>query len=293
MDVTFRPLITAKIMHICLCLIVVAVSNTLGQETLNETGTDFTTSSPISNGFVFIEGQYVGAPYVVSRKNLTICINDKIIADYAPLIKGMSSAPKKYIHDRPAVPIGISTNAGSGDPIVKEYLSQLMSHLVSNQYGDAIANEMENGLKMLPCIKNITRDTNNPNRAIIDYKNGETSTMRLAPLSRKPAITPDTVVDHVSQACRRYVKRLEKGDLYSFSNGGSRIHTFGAGTAKEVMPDVVKVLCSSLDDEAKAKQLAGMLGMADVPKEESSAFVQNLDPSKQLGERVKALLNSQ
>jgi hypothetical protein len=193
----------------------------------------------------------------------------------------MSSAPKKYIHDRPAVPIGISTNAGSGDPIVKEYLSQLMSHLVSNQYGDAIANEMENGLKMLPCIKNVTRDTNNPNRAIIDYKNGETSTMRLAPLSRKPAITPDTVVDHVSQACRRYVKRLEKGDLYSFSNGGSRIHTFGAGTAKEVMPDVVKVLCSSLDDEAKAKQLAGMLGMADVPKEESSAFVQNLDPSKQ------------
>ena len=53
MDVTFRPPITARILHICLFLIVVVVSNAFGQETLNETGTVFTTSSPISKRVCF------------------------------------------------------------------------------------------------------------------------------------------------------------------------------------------------------------------------------------------------
>ncbi len=247
----------------------------------------FTTSHPISNGFVFIEGQYIEAPYVVSRKGLTACVNDRVIADYAPLIKGMLSVPKKFKYDRPVIPPDLSTNAGPNDPGFKDYMSKLQSHLISIESKN-LADEMVKDLKGLPCVEDVV-PLSNHGVVAITFKNGEVENARLVPFGRKPAITPDTVVEHVSRACQNYVERLEKGDFYSFSNGGSRIHTFSAGTAKKAMPNIVKVLRSSQDDEEKAEELASMLGMSEIPKEQTHTFIQNIAPSKQLDERAKAL----
>ena len=46
----------------------------------------FIASEPISNSFVYINGEYIESPYVVSLSNLTVLINGKIIQNYEPWI---------------------------------------------------------------------------------------------------------------------------------------------------------------------------------------------------------------
>jgi len=250
------------------------------------TGAVFTNSQPISNGFVFVEGQYVDAPYVISRKDLAIYINDKFIVTYAPLVKELP-LPEK---DRPVCPSNISTNAGPNDQVVTKYLYRMQNYLVAKQGRAEVADEMENILKTLPCIKDVKRDRGNNECAIITYMNGKTENMGLVPPSRKPVITPTNAVEYVSRTCRNYVERLKKGDFYRFAGNGSSIFTFSAQTAKDELPGLVKVLRSSQDDETKAKQLREMLRLPPISEEESKVFVANLCPSKQLDERVEALI---
>lgn len=61
-----------------LCLSVLSANSGQGAEN-QTTGTVFMASQPIFNGFVFVEGQYIEAPYVVSRRDQAIYINDRLI----------------------------------------------------------------------------------------------------------------------------------------------------------------------------------------------------------------------
>lgn len=249
------------------------------------TETVFASSQPISNGFVFVEGQYIEAPYVVSRKDLAIYINDKLIANYAPLVSKVPRPENKL----PSLPIDITTNSTPYDKNVVDYLVQARTYLSSHYKRDEIADEMEKLYRALPCVKAVRRNSDKTS-ATVTYTDGNTINENLIPLTRKPAITPENAVEYVSRQCRNYVGRLQDGVVYSFSAKGSRKHSFGANTAKGVLPGVVKVLRSSQDDETKAKQLADMLGMAPIPKEQASAFVNNFSPSTQLDERVETLI---
>jgi len=46
----------------------------------------FTVSEPITNSFVYIDGEYVDPPYVVSTSNLAVYINGRTITDYEPWV---------------------------------------------------------------------------------------------------------------------------------------------------------------------------------------------------------------
>lgn len=270
-----------------LCLSVLSAN--LGQGAEDQTtGTVFTASQPISNGFVFVEGQYVEAPYVVSRKNLEIYINDRLIADYAPLVKEVPKPEK----ERPVVPSDITAQSTPYDKNVVNYVVRMQTYLSSHYKRDEIADEMEKMYRGLPYVKSVHRNADKTS-ATVTYMDGNTINENLIPFARKPAITPENAVEYVSRDCRNYADRLRDGVVYSFSAKGSRKHSFGANTAKEVLPGVVKVLRSSQDDETKAKQLADMLGMAAIPKEQVNTFVKELSPSKQLDERVDALTKSE
>ena len=267
---------------LCLCVISTRPCHGADEE---GTGTAFTASQPISNGFVFVEGQYVEAPYVVSRKDLAIYINDRLIADYAPLVKDLPELDET----QPALPSDVSTNANPEDPLLGNYLYRMGNYLASQRSRTTALAEMESVLKELPCVTNVRREVN-PEYATVEFMNGRKVSMGLLPFRRRPAITSSSVLEHVSRDCRNYADRLQAGVVYSVSAKGSRKHSFGADTAMDVLPNVVKALRSSQDDETKAKQLADMLGMAAIPKEQASAFVTQISTtSTQLDERVKAL----
>jgi hypothetical protein len=190
---------------------------------------------------------------------------------------------------RPTLPAEVATNSSPYDEGVKKYMIRMQTYLSSHYKRNEIADEMGKAYRELPCVKDVHRNADKTS-ATVTYTDGNVIDENLIPLTRKPAITPANAVEYVSRSCQNYVDRLEKGDFYSFSHGGSRIHTFGAGTAKDVMPNIVKVLRSSQDNEAKAKQLSEMLGMPEIPKEQAKTFVNNLSISKQLDDRAEALV---
>jgi hypothetical protein len=59
-----------------------------GEETLVITDMPkFTQSEPITNSFVYYNGEYIPPPYVVSVSNLTVFINGFIIENFEPLVQ--------------------------------------------------------------------------------------------------------------------------------------------------------------------------------------------------------------
>jgi len=270
---------------LCLCFLSVSLGQGAGGNSMQPAEENFTCSQAISNGFVFVEGQYLDAPYIIFRNDLAIFINDTLIADYAPLVKELPE-PEKL---RPARPLNISTNAGPNDPAISEYIYRMQNHLAAKEGRTEAAIEMVSALKALPCIREVHQDPNNDKCAIVTYRNGMIENMGLVPLMRAAAITPASAAGYVSRECWNIMERLEKGNVYSFSEKGNRRHTFSADMSKEVLPNVVSTLRSSQDDEGKAKQLADLLGLAPVPRERTKSFIANLKTSRQLDERVEAL----
>jgi hypothetical protein len=63
----------------------------------------FTVSEPITNSFVYIDGEYIPPPYVVSASNLAVCINGRVIRDAEPWVK---IPPKTHTHR-----VGITTES--------------------------------------------------------------------------------------------------------------------------------------------------------------------------------------
>jgi hypothetical protein len=50
----------------------------------------FTVSDPITNSFVYIDGEYVVPPYIVSVSNLAVCINGYVVQDCEPMVHARS-----------------------------------------------------------------------------------------------------------------------------------------------------------------------------------------------------------
>jgi len=54
-----------------------------------------TVSDPITNSFVYIDGEYIDLPYIVSVSNLAVCINGRIVTNYEPWVKKRESYPRR------------------------------------------------------------------------------------------------------------------------------------------------------------------------------------------------------
>ena len=82
----------SNIRYFSKAILILGLSFSLANQSLGESKNvdepAFTNSQPISSGFVFVEGQYVESPYVVSLVGLKICINNRVIADYSHIEKG-------------------------------------------------------------------------------------------------------------------------------------------------------------------------------------------------------------
>jgi len=46
----------------------------------------FKTSEPIPNSFVYIDGEYIHSPYIITVTNLAVCINGRVVTNYEPWV---------------------------------------------------------------------------------------------------------------------------------------------------------------------------------------------------------------
>lgn len=172
--------------------------------------------SPINSGFVFYDGEYIEAPYIVSRKGLSIYINDKLISycDVYP-------KRKKYtIDEDPGFPEGVTSNSTEDE--ISKHLTKKETYLLDNYTEDEARTKMLEYYRQLPCIESVTSDTIFVHKSSfnIKYKNGNVSLVRIAEKDRweAPDYPDDVIEEYLAKKIERkrqlHERSLLGGDTY-------------------------------------------------------------------------------
>ena len=91
----------------------------LGESLLHAEEFGTTVGSPINKGFVFFDGHYLDAPYIVTRKGLAIVINDKMLEP--PIRLAREETPSRDVD--PEIPPEISRETSLYDDVFTDYIS--------------------------------------------------------------------------------------------------------------------------------------------------------------------------
>jgi hypothetical protein len=85
----------------------------------------FARSEPVSNSFVYIDGEYLEPPYIVSVSNLAVLINGRIIQNYEPMV---------HRRDHYSRRVGITPESvgEAVDGLAESYVRRLMLGTVSH-----------------------------------------------------------------------------------------------------------------------------------------------------------------
>ena len=251
---------------------------------------------PVSNGFVFVDAQYIDAPYVVSRRGLALFINDTMVQPPFRLPYSDAGAADMKRTD-PNLPLTITSDSSSFDPDVREYIGNKAAYLL-NTYStkEEATKRMVAVYRELLCVKDAQLDTTDKLLIIVSWTDGTVDRIRQFPPvgRRRVAMDRQSVLERLETQRSHYEERLAKGDYYflSIKGKGPRV-TGGKAGAKEVLPKIIPVLRSLKSYEEKLSELARLeeCGLYDLGKEivkhvESNQF----QASDQFYARLSALI---
>jgi len=128
-----------------------------------------TNGVPINSGFVFYDGEYIEAPYVVSRKGLSIYINDKLIS----YCKVHPKRKKYTIDEDPGLPEGVTSTTTENE--ICKHLAKKQTYLFDVYAENEARTKMLEYYRQLPCIESVTPNTKFVGNSHFDlkYNNGE------------------------------------------------------------------------------------------------------------------------
>ena len=184
-----------------------------------------TVSEPINNSFVYIAGEYVEPPYIVSVSNLAVCINGRIINDFAPIVHIPSPRPA-IPQERPIMPKSINSETSINDENLRKYVQQMSLFLQGEEKFDVEqkAKMLISIYQSLPNIKTVERDLKRPTLLHLTFQNGTTIGTNFQSFQRKPAYNLYTVGRGVDNEYEHWVQMLKNGVFVKFfqEGGGSR-----------------------------------------------------------------------
>jgi hypothetical protein len=248
----------------------------------------FSRSAPITNSFVFLNGEYLETPYIVSCSNLVIQINGRVIADYSSQLAAAPSIPR----ERPAVPASFSKETVWHDPAVGEYLADSMRFLsAAGGNTDDKVGGMEDVYKRLPFVKDVRWDGGADLK--VTTIDGEVHVCSIAFPSRQPENTPEKIGIRIDKECAHLVNSLmEENSVFYFTHFGKRV-SFGRNHAENKLPNLLNIAHSAeLSDKEKAAMLAQEMAVEFDMSNEHSAFVRRLATNRQFEARVKKLIEA-
>ena len=173
----------------------------------------FTKSEPITNSFVYIDGEYVEPPYIISTSNLVVYINERIIRNFVPDVL----LPAFYTKTRPELPKDLNEETSMYDERFNFYLWGTCYYLqeIEKLTAEETVDEMFRVIQLLPNIKNVERNIQEPARFAkfkITYQDGKTVSTGVLPLTgRQSPYKLDTVGIHIDKLCESFTNRLSQG----------------------------------------------------------------------------------
>jgi len=177
-----------------------------------------------SNGLVFVEGEFLPPPYVVSRIGSGIYINGRHIESPLPWhTQNMQEArPDVFLTD-PVVPETITEKTTQYDKDFIRYIHEKRRYLFHEYGQEEGMNLMVDAYKSLPCIVSATRDAESPNTISVKWRSGRVSHIGQVPLMRKPVdITPEQAVKLLDGVCEIYAEGLKATNYFMFGSAKRR-----------------------------------------------------------------------
>jgi len=231
---------------------ILAAASSLAQEAATEKNVDYEKRSwpAVSNGLLFVSGEFIPPPYVVSRNNNSIYINGRHVGTpggWAVEKQPEEKSPAPLPPD-PPLPTGITKATTQYDPAFYNYLNEKRDFLVS-RYGKQKAIEMLPDIyKKLPCIKDAYYDTNTIGTIVLTWESGDMVRSNEFPPQRSQDIgTHEQAAKLFDGICKIYYSGLEFNDYFMFGNVHRRGTQDGYG---QFLVPIAEALKSSKDEEA-------------------------------------------
>jgi len=232
------------------CAITCAVAQTLETTEAKEKRIEQRTCPAVSNGLVFVEGEFLPPPYVVSRVRNAIYINGRYIEASAPWPSEKKADVLSPIPtpDDPTMPSEITKATTQYDPAFYNYLNAKRDFLVS-KYGKQKAIKMLPDIyKKLPCIKDAYHDTNTIGTIVLTWESGDkVRSNEFPPQRSQDNGTPEQAAKMFDGICDIYSKGLEFNDYFIFGSAYTTGTQDGFG---RFLAPIAEELRTAKDEEA-------------------------------------------
>lgn len=171
--------------------------------------------APIETGLVFIDGEYISPPYVISRREGEIFLNGRHmdwVTQWPPTKEKPPVPPPK---EDPVMPVSITEKTTEYDKDYVQFVSDKRHYLFSNFGQDKGVDMMVDVYKGLPCVATARRESSPQGVIIVVWKSGEESHINLIPPTRKrDHITKEQAIKWIDDMTEIYVRALRENDYF-------------------------------------------------------------------------------
>jgi len=219
---------------------------------------------PVDDGYIFIDGEYIESPYVVSRIGLGLFINTEMV--HSPTrIPVQNTTAQDTSYKDPNIPFTITKDSSSFDPDIIEYLGHKRAYLLRDYSKEQVTQLMVQVYNDLPCVESARMDPDDSGVVVVVWSDGTHDRIRqFPPLGRRQLkMDSQSILNRIEYERANFENCLQKGDYYFlFSQAG---HITGNKTSAEmILPKLIPILQASSPIEEKllnAKKLdLGNLG---------------------------------
>jgi len=212
----------SRLLAVLLLGVCLSAGSSVGQEPDLSPGTKDWPA--VSNGLVFVEGEFLPPPYVVSRIGNGIYINGRHIESplpWSPLKPKPAQTATNTVN--PTIPEAITKLTTQFDSEFINYINAKKAFLLSKHDKHEVLEMLIKAYKELPCIADAYHEPNTESTIILVWQNGRKEGVNEFPPTRKPVdITPDQAVKLLDGVCEIYAEGLKATNYFMFGSAKRR-----------------------------------------------------------------------
>ena len=246
-----------------------------------------TEGKPVDDGFVFLEGRYIEAPYRVDQRGGSLFVNGVFLRKCA----GWPLRWFKPVTEDPGVPDGLTRDSNlddmriPGDP-PDSWAARKYRWLKATYTLDEARRLYIEYLQTLPFVKAVRPVA--PGQILLEQYNGKIVRMSDS-MGNRPPPTKDQIVQSIEQSRRYLEEELAKGVCFFFFANGPEISCGRDGAARN-LGLMAEILRSERPKEEKAALLRRMGLLPPGDFRGLDQFLTNFQTSDQLDRRITALV---
>ena len=204
---------------------------------------------PVSNGIIFIDGKYLPPPYIVSRREGCVFVNEQGF-DYLlqwPPIK--TPPPPPPPETEPVMPESITEKTTKYDKEFATYISNTRSYLMAKHGQEKGIEMMVDVYRKLPCVKAAQREKEDSHSIKVIWMDGEKSSItQVRPRRKDDNYTKEQAERIIDKLTGNVVHGLGSGDYYMMQSG-VRIGTGTMVGAKKVFLPIADAMHATENEE--------------------------------------------